>query len=659
MFFSYIVEMFDLCMKTSIAIVIVIITTFCSSPSTERNKISTLNNSVNSTPDSLIVDQLIQKSNEAYLLNEYKTKPLDNFLSEAIELAIQQKYRHQLFKIYNVIGKRFRNKSLYAQSMEYHQKALYIAEELDDPHHLSEIYNQIGTVYRRIDENSKALDMHMKALTIAESIKDTFLISVSINGLGNVSNNLNRYLSAIEYFQKSLYLSKKMNNKLGMAINTNNIGEVYQKINKTDSALFYHFEALDYNSQIKSSVGQSICYNSIGSVYTDKKQYRLALEYLFKALEVNLEAEDGMYIAVSYNSIGRTYLKDNHPQDALTYLKKGLEVSQKIGSKYIAEEAARLISEAYEKQQNYVNALNFHKLSAAYKDSMINEKNLFHISTVEADYERKLRTNQLNMLSEKNVFQSALLNKQRMYLFVAGIMLSILLTITILLFYQARLRSRYRTLRFQQRLLRSQMNPHFIFNALSAIQVFILENDMAKSSRFLSDFSKLMRQVLRSSNYEYITINEEVEILQYYLNLQQLRFTPTFDYSIEIDEQIKDNNILVPPMLIQPFVENAIEHGLKPIGEGGKITIRFMKSGSGIVIEVDDNGLGIDYSSSINKTESKHESMALKITKERLDILKKDTRKKTFFEVFDKKRRNPNHKGTIVRFTIPLIRYEQ
>ncbi|MCU4174443.1 tetratricopeptide repeat-containing sensor histidine kinase [Carboxylicivirga sp. N1Y90] len=646
-------------MKTSIAVFIVFLTSFCSSPSSERNIVSSLKNSNDLTPDSLIVDQLIQKSKEAYELNEYQVAPLDDFLKEAIELAVQHKYRHQLFNIYNLIGKRYRNKSLYAQSMEYLQKSLYIAEELDDPHQLSEIYNQIGTVYRRIDENSKALEMHMKALTIAENIKDSFLISVSINGMGNVSNNLNRYLSAIEYFQKSLGISKKMNNKLGIAINTNNIGDIYQKLNKPDSALFYHFEALDYNSQINSTIGQSICYNSIGSVYTTKKQYRLALEYLFKALEVNLEVEDGLYIAVSYNSIGKTYLEDNHPQDALTYLKKGLDVSQKIGAKYTAEEAARLMSAAYEKQQNYTKALKFHKLSAVYKDSMINEKNIFHISTAEADYERNLRTNQLNTLSEKNVFQSALLIKQRMYLLIAGIMLSILLLLIILLIYQARLRGRYRTLRFQQRLLRSQMNPHFIFNALSAIQVFILENDMAKSSRFLSDFSKLMRQVLRSSNYEYITINEEVEILQYYLNLQQLRFTPSFEYEIEIDSTLKENNILVPPMLIQPFVENAIEHGLKPIGEGGVILIRFNKSTTGVVIEVDDNGLGIDYSNSMSKNDKKHESMALKITKERLDILEKDTKKKTIFEVFDKKRRNPNHKGTVVRFTIPLIRYEQ
>lgn len=607
------------------------------------------------TPDSLVVAQLIQKSLESYNpklnnLNEY-----DSFLKEAEELAINKQLKYQLFNIYNIIGKRFRNKSLYAKAMSFHENALEIAEELQDPFLLSEIYNQMGTVYRRVDENSKALDMHMQSLTIAENNKDSFHISTAINGIGNVSFNLNRNLAAIEYFHRSLDLSKKMNNLLGMAINTNNIGDAYQKLNNPDSALYYHFESLEYNSRINSKVGQAICYNSIGRVYTNKKQYRLALEYLFKALEANTESGDMMNVAISYSNIGKTYLDDDHPDASILYLNKALRSARQIGSKYTAEEAAYNLSQAYEKKGQIKKALEYHKISTAYRDSTINEKNIFHMTMAEDNYLENTRKLKVEELSKQTLLQKNKIDKQKYHIMIVIIVAIVVFIITLLFAFQIRLRNRYKTLKFQQRLLRTQMNPHFIFNALSAIQVFILENDMTKSSRFLSDFSKLMRQVLRSSNYEYISIREEIEIIQYYLTLQQLRFSPPFEYELIIDDELKKSNAKVPPMLIQPFIENSIEHGIKPIGSGGHIKIQFKRGGYGIIIEVEDNGIGIDYTKNINKTGKSHDSMALKITQERLDIIKKDTKKKTVLEIYDKRSRGIESQGTVAHIEIPVI----
>lgn len=624
----------------------------CTSPTVEQEVKTTSNKS-----DSIIVAQLISKSKETYTSNTSETQPFDDFLKEAEELAAKSEIDNCLFEIYNLISRRWRNKSYYANAMEYQQNALEIAEKLEDPKLLAESYNQMGTIYRRVDENSKALDMHMKALFIAENNKDTFHISSAINGMGNVSNNLNRNLAAIEYFQRSLSLSKKMNNTLGLAINTNNIGDVYLKLNQTDSALHYAFASLDYNNQLHSAIGKAICHNSIGKIYRQKKQYSLALEHLFKALESNLASEDVMNTALSYSNIGKTYLEDNHPELAITYLQKALSNAKEIGSKYAAEKAAQWLSEAYEQKGLSKEALKYHKLSTVYRDSTINEKNIFNISMAESNYLDLARKLKVEELSKQTLLQQSKIDQQNIYILIVIIAAIILLMLAFLLMYQFKLRNRYRTLKFQQRLLRTQMNPHFIFNALSAIQVFILENDMTKSSRFLSDFSKLMRQVLRSSNYEYISISEEIEILQYYLNLQQLRFSPPFEYRMNIEEELKDTDALVPPMLIQPIVENAIEHGLKPVGKGGEITINFKQNDYGIVIEIEDNGLGIDYTNKSHSNGKMHDSMALKITKERLHIIEKDTNKKTKFEIYDKRTKGvgTNLQGTVARFEIPII----
>jgi LytS/YehU family sensor histidine kinase len=329
-------------------------------------------------------------------------------------------------------------------------------------------------------------------------------------------------------------------------------------------------------------------------------------------------------------------------------------MAMKIGSKYTAEEAANLLSEAYEKKQYYSRSLEYYKLATTFKDSILNEKNIFHMASIEAKYNNTLQKLQIDELNKEAVLQNTLLSKQRSLLATVIILAIVLILIVILIVIQGRLRNRFKNLRFQQRLLRSQMNPHFIFNALSAIQVFILENDMDKSSRFLAHFSKLMRHVLRSSNYEFIPINEEIEMLQYYLKIQQLRFSPPFSYEIIQSDEIKNNKVVIPPMLIQPFVENAIEHGLKPLGEGGNLIIRILKNGNNMILEVEDNGLGIDYNDQLSQSEKKHESMAIKITEERLSILSKDTNKQTHLEVFDKKRKDPFERGTIARLILPL-----
>ncbi|WP_430815615.1 tetratricopeptide repeat-containing sensor histidine kinase [Carboxylicivirga sp. RSCT41] len=601
--------------------------------------------------DSLMIDQLIAQSLETY---DNNAQPFDNYLKEAEDMARKSNNSGHLFQIYTLVGQRLRNKSYYSEAMMMLQKALQIAEESKNKQFRTNAYNQIGVIYRRIDENPQALDMHMKALQLAEEINDSLSLSKAINGMGNVSIAMERYHSAIEYFRRGLLISKQMNNVLGMAINTNNIGEAFMKLNQLDSAMHYYFRSLDYNTQINSRVGQSICYNSIGSAYIEKQQNRLALDYLLKALEINLEIEDRMLIAVSYTQIGKTYLNDKLPNQAIIYLDKGLQMAMEIGSKYTAEEAAALLSEAYEQKQFYSRSLEYYKLATTFKDSILNEKNIFHMASIEAKYNNTLQKLQIDELNKEALLQKTLLSKQRSFLATLIILAIVLIISVVLIVIQGRLRSRFKNLRFQQRLLRSQMNPHFIFNALSAIQVFILENDMDKSSRFLANFSKLMRHVLRSSNYEFIPIHEEVEMLQYYLKIQQLRFSPPFSYEIIQSDEIKNNKVVIPPMLIQPFVENAIEHGLKALGEGGNLIIRILKNSNDMILEVEDNGLGIDYHDQLSQREKKHESMAIKITQERLSILSKDTNKRTHLEVFDKKRKDPFERGTIARLTLPL-----
>ncbi|MBI9037235.1 MAG: histidine kinase [Bacteroidales bacterium] len=210
----------------------------------------------------------------------------------------------------------------------------------------------------------------------------------------------------------------------------------------------------------------------------------------------------------------------------------------------------------------------------------------------------------------------------------------------------------------EQKLLRSQMNPHFIFNSLSSIQSFIFENNPLEAGSYLSRFAELIRSILYNSREEFITIEKEIKTLQNYLDLQQLRYDNKFDYKLNIDPLIQTDLIQIPPMLAQPFIENSIEHGIKHLKGKGFISISctLMPEKNSILLIIQDNGIGIKASRKLENEKSKnHTSLATIIANERLDIFNKGLKKKQFImEINDIKDDDGKVNGTKVKFIIPF-----
>ena len=214
---------------------------------------------------------------------------------------------------------------------------------------------------------------------------------------------------------------------------------------------------------------------------------------------------------------------------------------------------------------------------------------------------------------------------------------------------------REKTIELEQRLLLSQMNPHFIFNALTAIQSYIFRNDPKSAGKYLASFAKLVRLILENSRTKYTTIGKEVKTLEHYLELQSLRFDEKFDFKIEVDPDIERESMTIPPMLTQPFIENAIEHGIINISDKGNITIRYLLRDDLILIEVEDDGIGINRAMEIQKPGQKdHVSLATKISKERLENLNKLEKGKIVMEIIDLSTIDNSLHGTKVTFKIPF-----
>ncbi|MBA3971893.1 MAG: histidine kinase [Bacteroidetes bacterium] len=202
--------------------------------------------------------------------------------------------------------------------------------------------------------------------------------------------------------------------------------------------------------------------------------------------------------------------------------------------------------------------------------------------------------------------------------------------------------------------LRAQMNPHFIFNTLSSIQHYISNNDTDAALKYLSKFAKLMRRIMDNSKQQMIPVSEEINALNLYLDLEVMRFDKKFDYSIIIDPEIDQTYDRIPSMLIQPYVENAIIHGLLPKEKDGRISITLQKQNDTILCTIEDNGIGRERSMEFKKNRvQQHKSMGMSITKERLDILNSSLNSNIYVEIVDLFEEGKSA-GTKVRLIIPL-----
>ena len=230
----------------------------------------------------------------------------------------------------------------------------------------------------------------------------------------------------------------------------------------------------------------------------------------------------------------------------------------------------------------------------------------------------------------------------------------LILLVTSLLVYKSSVQKRKANLLLALRSLRSQMNPHFIFNSLNSVNNFIAQNDERKANKYLTDFSSLMRSVLENSKHDFVPVASEIEILKLYLKLEHFRFRDKFDYTIKIDDSINQSDVEIPPMLIQPYIENAIWHGLRYKEEKGHLELNISKEGDSINAVIIDNGIGRKKSVEMKtKHQKANTSTGLKNTENRLKII--NEMYKTRFTILIEDLNKEDKTGTIVKINDAAI----
>lgn len=601
-------------------------------------------------------DQLlktIQRLNWSHYYAQYKDQ---GPIRKLKEYCNQNNLVSEEIACLNSFGIMYRQIGNPTEAEQMHLQALELSEAHRDTASMMISLNNLGVNSRRVDDLKKASDYHMEVLTLSgkfsnQSNQIRKSTCIALNSLGNINISLKQYDKAIDIFKQSNAIERTMNSAIGQAINHANIGEAYELSGHADSALHHYETSLTLNRKAGSALGIALCYNSIGTIHQKKHEYDQALSYFEQAIQLLRSTGDKYHLIISLQSASKVWMDKKQYQTASVFLDEANQLAREINAKYFMKEGFLMLSEIRKVTGKYQEALHFLNLSHQYSDSIFNEENQRYLINIQTKYETAQKEQQIALLNRENELKNARLNYQKLVIWSGSGLTAMLALFSWFFIRQRRKRQQQRQTELEQKLLRSQMNPHFVFNSLGAIQNFMLKNDGRKAAFYLSSFSSLMRSILKNSREELISLQEEIQTLENYLHLHQLRLGEKLSFSVSSSNDLDIEEIMLPPMLVQPFVENAIIHGIEKKDSPGNIKVHFQQAVNQLIIIVEDDGPGIS-----DKTQQRegHISYALQIFRERVENLKRMSGTEVFYSIESTNSKNIGTFGTLVTVRLPL-----
>lgn len=602
--------------------------------------------------------------------DEYKTsnpKMMIQFANKALELSKRINFKSAEGTAYLNLGNANIISGNYAAAMQNFTLAQEIFEnessansndDSDIKKGLAKAYGSIGIVFSEQSNYAQALKFYLKSVKIYEQLKDDVRCSKLYNNIGIVYKSQKSDFKALQYFTKAQKLQSKLNDP-NIGITLTNIANSYLNQKNSEKAFEYYNKAklsIDKHQDLRA-LGE--WYNNIGLYFKATNNSSKAIENWNLAILCFDKIEDKFGVADTYIYLGQLYLQENQLENALQSANKSLQLAKQIGVLEQTVISEKLLSDIYSKLGKSDEALQHYKLYSKANDSLISEVSIRKSVEEEMNFEFEKR----EVLQKKELEKKELLlqeqSKRNNLQLLFAVLLALLLSGIIFLVYNRRQLKKTLTLQkelaeYEQKALHLQMNPHFVFNCLGSISSFIVQNGTDSAIKYLSKFSKLMRLTLEYSKEALIPIDKEIESLQNYLELEQLRFNQKFNFIINKSNDIEDD-MAIPPLLLQPFVENSIIHGLIPKAEKGLISISFSIEKENLLCTIEDNGIGFDKSKEIKETlVSVHKSMALDITKKRLEMMEASTSKKANVAIEELKNKDGAILGTKVVLNLPI-----
>jgi len=563
-----------------------------------------------------------------------------------------------------------------AKSEHYSTLSLGYFKDAGDPGGMINSYHSLSYLARQNQDLNKARGFIESAVEIARTVKDTLSLADVINTLGNIYKDMALFGPAIDTYFEALKLWELKRDSGGMAIAYGSIGLMYYYQKDWDKALEFNFKKVPLSYADGNMWEVSKTYNTIAQIFNSTSRYDSALVYLGKSLKLNRQMDYPSGIADAYYNIATTYLLTPLTDSAFHYINKAVSLAKEIDDPKLVNylitlgkvqivrgeynpalknaltaynlarelnlpmiiyESSLLLSDVYNHLNRKDLAYDYLREHWQLNDSISNDEFLKRVTRLEIqyDFDKKQKEAEYARMEER-IQNENRLRQQKMYFKGMLILVFLISLISFLYIRHNRLRAKYARIDLEQRLLRAQMNPHFIFNSLSAVQDFILSGKPQMANTFLTKIARLMRNILENSREEFIPLEKEIETVRLYLDLQQLRFENGFDYHISLDENLDPENYSIPPMLTQPCVENSIEHGLLKLRERGRINIAYRLNNGLLMLEVTDNGIGRQEAAQSNAERKNKRSISTMVTVERLENFRKTLKEKSIsYEITD------------------------
>ncbi|MBN3036531.1 MAG: tetratricopeptide repeat protein [Bacteroidales bacterium] len=575
------------------------------------------------------------------------------YYKEALAVSLELGDRGLESEVYGSLGIVYKYQGEYREALEYYEMALQLALEVKDTAWAAACYSNAGNIYRRTANFTLALEYYLKALDIFEIYDEDLRIAICLMNIGNLYEEQNDFDKALDYYHRALHLAEGAGDKMRVAECYMNIGSIHNSRGNYPEARTYYLRSVRLYDTLGYSHELDDCYKYIGNTFKEEGASGQAMDYYLEALSISDQQEDKINQSEILNHLAILSSQTGNFSSAAGYATRSLELARETGYLQNLRDASLTASEALKSLGDYPKALEMFRIYIQACDSLFDAEKYKAITEMEIRYQSEKKEQQLTMLSEKNLLQEEIIRKKNrlMEMLVFGILLMFLVGYVV--FRNIRLKERQKAIILEQRMLRSQMNPHFIFNSLIAIQSYIYKKEPLQAGDYLAKFAELIRMILENSRAEFVLLEKELKMLNIYLELQSLRFENRFHYRIEVDPGIETEHIRIPPMLSQPFIENSIEHGFRNKKELGEISIRFFKKNGQLVFETEDNGIGREKSHEF-RNEGTHRSMATSITRERLETFSRRSKYKYCLEIVDLKDGRGNPSGTRVRFTLPV-----
>lgn len=541
---------------------------------------------------------------------------------------------------------------------------------IDDPRSSAAYHMQLGLLDYSEDQFEEAVKNLRAALGRYEQLQDTLLMASCLLNLGNAYRELEDDSRAIQHYNAALYIYEVNGDDASAALALGYVGNIYKEHGERELALSNYYKSLALHRKNDFRDDILVDLNNIGEVMIAGRDYDEAATYLQESLSIAREIDSQSGIIAALYNLAVIDLSTGSQNSALSRLEEVLRRARNINSATDIRNANQRISEVYERLGRTEQALSYRKQYDAWKDSVVNQTERdkqFRRETARRTRQEHLTGIEEQLATSERSRQAILRNAIIIVIILIG-----LLTAGTVYFLRQRawaknnirhtdasyseLAARYEQLSTKMNLIRTQLDPNFLFHSMDSISRLILSGDNKNASLYLHKLSRLLKLSLENLETGRVTLDQELMQVESYVQMEQLRMEEKVNFEINVDRLPDGADVNVPPMILQPFVENALWHGLahKGPGETRHLRIHVKEKRDAVVCTIEDNGVGRERAEQLSGHPLKGaEQSGIKIAEQRLRLLDRSGTG-SLIRILDLKDRYGNAVGTRVEVLIPL-----